>query len=96
VGNGGFAFTVDATGLQSFPEKYSKGIPLGTMSDWGWHSFDNPNGYKFEETLRNYDFGRGRLESYAVQIKDNARQKAACNWYRVNAHRLHPEFHLLT
>lgn len=89
VGNGGFAFTVDATGLQSFPEKYSKGIPLGTMSDWGWHSFDNPNGYKFEETLRNYDFGRGRLESYAVQIKDNARQKAACNWYRVNAHRLH-------
>lgn len=89
VGNGGFAFTVDATGLQSFPEKYSKGIPLGTMSDWGWHSFDNPNGYKFEETLRNYDFGRGRLESYAVQIKDNARQKGACNWYRVNAHRLH-------
>lgn len=89
VGNGGFAFTVDATGLQSFPEKYSKGIPLGTMSDWGWHSFDNPNGYKFEETLRNYDFGRGRLEPYTVQIKDNARQKAACNWYRINAHRLH-------
>lgn len=89
VGNGGFAFTVDATGLQSFPEKYSKGVPLGTMSDWGWHSFDNPNGYKFEETMHDYDFGRGRKEPYTVQIKGDARQKAACDWYRVNAHRLH-------
>ena len=88
VGNGGFAMTVDGTGLQSFPKSYSKGVPLGTMSDWGWHSFDNPNGYKFEETLRNYDFGRGRLESYAVQIKDNARQKAACNWFRAPHPRL--------
>ena len=38
VGNGGFAMTVDATGLQTFPEQYSKGVPLGTQSDWGWHS----------------------------------------------------------
>ena len=37
VGNGGFAFTVDATGLQTFPEYYESGVPLGTMSDWGWH-----------------------------------------------------------
>ena len=35
VGNGTFAFTVDATGLQSFPEKYQKGVPLGTQSEWG-------------------------------------------------------------
>jgi hypothetical protein len=35
VGNGGFAFTVDITGLQTFPEFYSRGISLGTMSDWG-------------------------------------------------------------
>lgn len=39
VGNGGFAMTVDGTGLQSFPKSYSLGVPLGTMSDWGWHSF---------------------------------------------------------
>ena len=32
VGNGDFAMTVDVTGLQTFPEKYSKGVPLGTMS----------------------------------------------------------------
>lgn len=34
VGNGGFAMTVDGTGLQSFPKSYSLGVPLGTMSDW--------------------------------------------------------------
>ena len=38
VGNGGFAMTVDGTGLQSFPKSYSLGVPLGTMSDWGWHT----------------------------------------------------------
>lgn len=36
VGNGEFAFTVDATGLQTFPEMYTKGVPLGTQSQWGW------------------------------------------------------------
>ena len=34
VGNGEFAFTVDATGLQTFPEMYTKGVPLGTQSQW--------------------------------------------------------------
>ncbi len=28
IGNGHFAFTVDATGLQTFPEIYSEGVPL--------------------------------------------------------------------
>ena len=43
VGNGEFAFTVDATGLQTFPEKYAAGVPLGTQSQWGWHSYANLN-----------------------------------------------------
>jgi protein-glucosylgalactosylhydroxylysine glucosidase len=43
VGNGRFAFTVDFTGLQTFPEAYKHGIPLGTESDWGWHRFPNAN-----------------------------------------------------
>lgn len=89
VGNGGFAMTVDGTGLQSFPKAYSKGVPLGTMSDWGWHSFGNPEDFKEEESWRYYDFGRGRMEPYATQIKDDKRKKAAGNWYRVNPHRLH-------
>lgn len=89
VGNGGFAMTVDGTGLQSFPKSYSKGVPLGTMSDWGWHSFGNPENFKEEESWRYYDYGRGRKEPYATQIKDDARKKAAGNWFRINPHRLH-------
>lgn len=88
VGNGRFAFTVDATGLQSFPEKYEMGVPLGTQSQWGWHSFDNPLGVKFEETLRAHDFGRGHEELYACQLRD-PRGHAASEWYRINPHRLH-------
>ena len=89
VGNGGFAMTVDGTGLQSFPRYYSKGVPLGTMSDWGWHSFANPENYKPEESWHYYDYGRGRKEPYATQIKEDKRKKAAGDWYRVNPHRLH-------
>lgn len=89
VGNGEFAFTVDATGLQTFPELYSAGVPLGTQSQWGWHSFANPEKYRFEETLKEYDFGRGHKELYAVQFNEPGRPREAANWYRVNPHRLH-------
>lgn len=89
VGNGEFAFTVDATGLQTFPSVYKKGVPLGTQSQWGWHSFGNPNNYKPEEYLKEHDFGRGHKEIYACQFKEDGRQKEASNWYRMNPHRLH-------
>ncbi|MCC8188372.1 MAG: hypothetical protein LIP08_12965 [Bacteroides sp.] len=89
VGNGRFAMTVDATGLQTFPERYSLGVPLGTQSQWGWHSFTNPQNYRPEETLKDYDFGRGKPEPYAVQFNEPGRSQAAADWYRVNPHRLH-------
>jgi len=88
VGNGEIAFTVDATGLQTFPKKYSLGVPLGTQSQWGWHSFPNTNDYKHEETLRDYNF-RGWEEPYSVQFNEPARQRGASNWFRENPHRLH-------
>ncbi len=88
VGNGEFAFTVDATGLQTFPQKYSSGVPLGTQSQWGWHSFANPNNYLHSETLKNYNF-RGKEEPYSTQINGTDRQKGATEWFRVNQHRLH-------
>ena len=87
VGNGGFAFTVDVTGLQSFPDAYSKGVPLGTESEWGWHSFLNTNHYKFDETLKDY-FIHGRNIPYSVQLKQPARAKEAVEWFRQNPHRL--------
>ena len=105
VGNGRFAFSVDASGLQTFPEQYTKGVPLGTMSDWGWHSFPNTEHYTFDETLFECDFGRGHKEIYASQtskameaeaqkvggktLKDFQRKKAAINYVRQNPHRLH-------
>lgn len=89
VGNGEFAFTVDATGLQTFPATYSKGVPLGTQSQWGWHSFPNPRNYKHEETLKAFDFGRGHEELYACQFKEDGRPKEASEWFRINPHRLH-------
>lgn len=88
VGNGDFAMTVDATGLQSFPERYALGVPLGTMSQWGWHSFPNTQKYTTEETLKNYDF-RGKQEPYAVQFNEMGRQRSAANYYRENPHRMH-------
>jgi protein-glucosylgalactosylhydroxylysine glucosidase len=87
VGNGRFAFTVDATGLQSFPLHYAKGISLGTQSEWGWHSFPNTAGYRFEETLKTYQLN-GRSITYAVQWNEDGRNKDASNWYRQNPHRL--------
>src|SRR5687768_4875021 len=55
IGNGQFAFTADVTGLQSFPAFYQKGVPLGTQSEWGWHSFPNTENYKREEALKVYE-----------------------------------------
>ena len=49
VGNGEFCFTVDATGLQTFPEAFEKTTPLGTLSDWGWHTTPNTNGWDIDQ-----------------------------------------------
>ncbi|MCX2678587.1 hypothetical protein OOZ15_01405 [Galbibacter sp. EGI 63066] len=86
VGNGSFAYTVDVTGMQSFPEHYQDGVPLGTQSEWGWDSYPNTENYTFEETLKNYD-QYGRKVSYSVQKKDD-RGKKAVNYFRSNPHRL--------
>ena len=88
VGNGNFAFTADITGLQTFPDFYENGIPLGTQSQWGWHEFPNISGLKPEESLKNYNF-HGRPEPYSVQIKEPKRAAEAGEYFRANAHRLH-------
>ena len=87
VGNGSFAFTVDVTGLQSFPKEYQKGITLGTQSEWGWHSFIDTIGYRLEEARKDYQLN-GRKISYTVQWNSPQRNKDAANWFRQNPHRL--------
>jgi len=89
VGNGAFAYTVDATGMQSFPLYYRHGVSLGTQSEWGWDSFPNTENYAFEETLKSYDFNNeGRDAKYSVQLKEPPRNAAAVNYFRENKHRL--------
>jgi hypothetical protein len=90
VGNGGFAFTVDITGLQTFPDSYVRGIPLGTMSDWGWHTEENPENYQISELYKTYNV-RGRPVDYLRQYRANedVRKAAASHWLRANPHRFH-------
>jgi hypothetical protein len=87
VGNGRFAFTADVTGLQSFPAFYQKGVPLGTQSEWGWHSFPNTENYRREEALKEYDL-EGKKITYAVQVKEPERSRKAVDYFRQNPHRL--------
>jgi hypothetical protein len=87
VGNGQFAYTVDVTGMQSFPEFYQEGVPLGTQSAWGWHSSPNPARYQFEETMKVYEFD-GRKISYPVQWQEPERNKQAADYFRMSPHRL--------
>lgn len=87
VGNGRFAFTVDATGLQSFPDRYAKGVPLGTQSQWGWGSYKNEGKFNITEAYKYYD-QYGRKVPYTVQLNTPLRAKEATNYFRQNVHRL--------
>ena len=81
VGNGGFAFTADATGLQTFPERYRE-LPLATQAEWGWHGEPNIGGYKIEDASALYD-AHGRQVPYA-----SAQNTPAGNWLRENPRRI--------
>ncbi|MPZ19963.1 MAG: hypothetical protein GEV06_18915, partial [Luteitalea sp.] len=87
VGNGEFAFTVDVSGLQTFPELYEDGISLGTQSQWGWHSFAG-QAYSIDDVAESYPTCGGRRVPYAVQHEGGAK-KTAADWLRTNPHRLH-------
>lgn len=87
VGNGGFCFTVDATGLQTFFDAFEKSIPLGTLSDWGWHTAPNPNQWNIDTfQFTEYPDLNGRLVPYA-DVPHN-RTTPESSWLRGNPHRL--------
>jgi hypothetical protein len=88
VGNGQFAFTVDATGLQTFPEAFAKTTPLGTLADWGWHTDPNPNGWDIDTfPFKAFADRNGRQVPYADAPHNQ--QTAETKWLRANPHRLH-------
>jgi protein-glucosylgalactosylhydroxylysine glucosidase len=86
VGNGQFAFTADVTGLQTLYETYEKGMPLCTLSQWGWHSTRRPS-HLAGATLRltSYDT-HGRQVGYQTRAEG---QTDLFSWLRENPHRLH-------
>jgi len=87
VGNGEFAFTADVTGLQTFPAYYEKGMPLGTLSQWGWHSLPNRQGYRIADVLEEYEV-TGRKVPYASGRGRPGGYSPAAEWLRANPHRL--------
>jgi hypothetical protein len=87
VGNGDFAFTADATGLQTFADLFTNTTPLGTLSQWGWHTFPNPDGWSIDNfKFKEFD-AFGRKVPYA-DVPGN-RQTPEIRWLRENPHRLH-------
>jgi hypothetical protein len=87
VGNGGFCFTVDATGLQTFPGAFEKTTPLGTLSDWGWHTAPNPNRWIMDRFhFIEFPDLNGRLVPYADAPHNKMTPEV--QWLRDNPHRL--------
>jgi hypothetical protein len=87
VGNGELTFTADPTGLQTFAEVYDQTIPLGTLSQWGWHTAPNPRSFSIDR-FRFTDFdSHGRAVAYA-DIPGDLRTPEI-EWLRANPHRLH-------
>ncbi len=81
VGNGDFAFTVDATGGQSMEALYYKeGIPLETLSTWAWHEFPNTRGLTLADASELHEF-HGRKVSYATKQRSEAGE-----YFRQNPH----------
>ena len=88
VGNGEFAFTVDASGLQTFPDAYENGIPLGTQTQWAWHRIPAPEPYKLKDVANPFASCDRENIPYAVQHKEGPEAEAS-DWLRENPHRLH-------
>ncbi|MDD7835712.1 glycoside hydrolase family 43 protein [Paenarthrobacter sp. AB444] len=100
VGNGEFAFTMDLTGLQTFPGLYPvgarDGLPpgtlLGTQAQWAWHSVPPAGPYTLADSTVLYDSPRGPVP-YVDMVGEivNDREtdtSAAETWLRANPHRL--------
>lgn len=86
VGNGEFAFTADVTGLQTFAEEYEQTIPLGTLSQWGWHTEPNPQGWDIDGFHFKEFESHGRKVGYADIPGEPTPE---ITWLRANPHRLH-------
>ena len=82
VGNGAFAFTVDVTGLQTFEGAYYRqGIPLETLSRWGWATDENPRRFTLADAQAPYSLPDGRVQAFPTRT-----DVPAADWLRQNPH----------
>ena len=100
VGNGEICFTVDVTGLQTWPERYPVADPdggppgtlLSTLSTWGWHSSPGGESYDLAHCTRLYQTRRGPVRyldlSRELGAPDAGQITAEEAWLRGNPHRL--------
>lgn len=85
VGNGGFAFGADITGLQTFADYYhSNGIPVETLSRWCWHTQANPNNFQLADANMEFELPDGRRLGFPTR-----QNTPAGDWLRKNPH-IHP------
>jgi hypothetical protein len=85
VGNGGFAFTADITGLQTFADHYHRwGVPTEMQSRWCWVSDPNPNNYQLADANKDFKQADGQVVGYPTQAST-----PAGDWLRKNP-RSHP------
>ncbi len=78
VGNGEFAFGMDATGLQSF-------APFNTMSQWGWRREPLPPG------TRRSDYAMPTVETHGRRVPyplPDPKHPEISDWLRKNPHRV--------
>src|SRR5262249_52739179 len=62
--------------------------PLGTLSDWGWHTIPNTNGWDITNfTFKTFSDLNGRRVPYA-DVPGN-KMTPEIKWLRENPHRLH-------
>ncbi len=82
VGNGGFAFTADITGLQTFAELHHReGVPTETQARWAWHTEENTQGYTLADASRDFTQADGRVVPYPTR-----QSSPAGEWLRQNPH----------
>ena len=85
VGNGGFAFGADITGLQTFADYYHReGVPTETLARWCWVSDENPHHYQLADANTNFTLPAGRVLGFPTKSST-----PAGDWLRRNP-RLQP------
>ncbi|MDI1336719.1 MAG: hypothetical protein PSU94_11120 [Lacunisphaera sp.] len=85
VGNGGFAFGADITGLQTFATYYQQqGVPAETLSRWCWVNDANPNHYTLAAANTAFTLPDGRVLGFPTRSSS-----PAGDWLRKNP-RNHP------